>query len=46
MAVWAPIGAAVLSEGIIYPYLVAATSGCGMALFATDVPVRKARVER
>ena len=36
-------GAAFVSEGIIYPHLIGNDIGCGMALFATDLPHRKAK---
>lgn len=41
-----PIGAAFLSRDIVRPALVGADVGCGMALWQTDLPVRKARPER
>ncbi|WP_084438415.1 RNA ligase RtcB family protein [Niveispirillum irakense] len=41
-----PVGAAFLSEGVIYPTLVGSDIGCGMALWQTDMPVRKARPDR
>jgi release factor H-coupled RctB family protein len=41
-----PIGAAYLTENIIYPALVDADIGCGMALWATDFPARKAKPDR
>jgi release factor H-coupled RctB family protein len=41
-----PVGAAMLSEGIFYPYLVGSDVGCGMALFATDLSVAKAKPEK
>lgn len=41
-----PIGAAFLSQGRIYPALVGNDIGCGMALWATDVPMRKAKPEK
>lgn len=31
-----PVGAAMLSKGEFYPYLVGSDVGCGMGLFATD----------
>ncbi|MBU8899019.1 RNA ligase RtcB family protein [Corallococcus sp. H22C18031201] len=42
----APVGAAFVSEGCIYPYLVGGDIGCGMGLWDTDLPVRKAKAER
>ncbi len=41
-----PVGAAMLSEGIFYPYLVGADVGCGMALFATELTTAKAKPEK
>ncbi|TWB45686.1 RNA ligase RtcB family protein [Nitrospirillum pindoramense] len=41
-----PVGAAFLSEDVLYPSLVGSDIGCGMALWATDHPVRKARPDR
>ncbi|UEM07140.1 RNA ligase RtcB family protein (plasmid) [Skermanella rosea] len=41
-----PVGAAFLSEGAVYPSLVGSDIGCGMSLWATDLPARKARPER
>jgi release factor H-coupled RctB family protein len=41
-----PIGAAMLSRGAFYPYLVGSDVGCGMGLFATDLSVAKAKPEK
>jgi release factor H-coupled RctB family protein len=41
-----PVGAAILTDGLIYPHLVGGDIGCGMALFQSDLPVRKANAER
>lgn len=41
-----PIGAAFLSEGVIYPHLVGGDIGCGMGMWRTDAKVRKLKVER
>ncbi len=41
-----PIGAAMLSEGECYPYLVGSDVGCGMGLFSTDLPAGKAKPEK
>jgi len=38
-------GAAFITEGIIYPHLIGNDIGCGMALFATDLPRRKAKLD-
>jgi release factor H-coupled RctB family protein len=32
-----PVGAAFVTEGMIYPQLIGGDIGCGMALFATDL---------
>ena len=41
-----PVGAAMLSEGVFYPYLVGSDVGCGMALFATDLTAGKAKPDK
>ena len=41
-----PVGAAMLSEGEFYPYLVGSDVGCGMALFDTDLDATKAKPEK
>lgn len=41
-----PVGAAMLSEGEFYPYLIGSDVGCGMALFSTDISVSKAKPEK
>ena len=41
-----PIGAAFISEGIFYPYLVGSDIGCGMALWQTDILKRKVKFDR
>lgn len=41
-----PIGAAFVCEGRIYPHLVGNDIGCGMALWATDLPQRKQKLDR
>jgi release factor H-coupled RctB family protein len=41
-----PVGAAMLSKGVFYPYLVGSDAGCGMGLFSTDLPVSKVKPER
>lgn len=41
-----PVGAAMLSIGEFYPYLVGSDVGCGMGLFATDLAVAKAKPEK
>ena len=42
----APVGAAFVTEGVIYPQLIGGDIGCGMALFKTDLLRRKARHDR
>src|SRR5688572_3269338 len=32
-----PVGAAFVTEGVIYPHLIGGDIGCGMALFKTDL---------
>ncbi len=41
-----PIGAAFLSEGIIYPHLVGNDIGCGMGLWQTDIAVSKFKLDK
>jgi len=41
-----PIGAAFLSEGIVYPHLVGNDIGCGMGLWMTDLPARKFKLDK
>ncbi|PIQ23467.1 RNA ligase RtcB family protein [bacterium (Candidatus Blackallbacteria) CG17_big_fil_post_rev_8_21_14_2_50_48_46] len=41
-----PIGAAFLSEGQVYPFLVGNDIGCGMGLWQTDLQVRKFKAEK
>ena len=41
-----PIGAAFLSEGIIYPHLVGNDIGCGMGLWQTDSAVSKFKLDK
>ncbi len=40
------MGAALASEGFLYPFLVGNDIGCGMGLWDVDLPVRKAKAER
>lgn len=42
----APVGAAFLSEGVLYPYLVGNDIGCGMGLWRTDLKQRKLKRDR
>jgi len=40
-----PVGCAVLADRI-YPHLIGNDIGCGMSLFALDIPLRKIRLDR
>lgn len=41
-----PIGAAFLSQGILYPYLVGSDIGCGMGLYQTELHKKKMKLDR
>ena len=41
-----PNGAAFLAESVLYPNLVGTDGGCGIGLWQTDLPLKKARPER
>jgi len=41
-----PVGAAMLSEGEFYPYLVGSDVGCGMGLFSTELSVARSKPEK
>ena len=41
-----PIGAAFLSQELIYPALIGNDIGCGMTLFDTGIPARKLKVDK
>ncbi len=41
-----PVGAAIITENIIYPHLIGSDIGCGMAMFMTDLEKRKFKLER
>jgi release factor H-coupled RctB family protein len=41
-----PVGAAFTTEDVIYPHLIGGDIGCGMALFATDLVRRDAKLDR
>lgn len=41
-----PVGAAFVTEGVIYPHLIGGDIGCGMALFRTDLIRRDAKLDR
>jgi release factor H-coupled RctB family protein len=40
-----PVGAAFITEGLIYPHLIGGDIGCGMALFKTDLVRRDAKLD-
>jgi release factor H-coupled RctB family protein len=42
----APIGAAFLTRGVLYPHLVGSDVGCGMSLWRTGLKSRKAKRDR
>lgn len=41
-----PVGAAFVTENVIYPHLIGGDIGCGMALFKTDLVRRDAKLDR
>jgi release factor H-coupled RctB family protein len=41
-----PVGAAFVTEGLIYPYVIGGDIGCGMALFKTDLVQRDIQLNR
>jgi release factor H-coupled RctB family protein len=41
-----PVGAAFVTEGLIYPYVIGGDIGCGMALFKTDLVQRDIKLNR
>ena len=41
-----PVGAAFVTEGLLYPHLIGGDVGCGMALFSTDLLRRDAKLDR
>lgn len=41
-----PVGAAFVTDGVIYPHLIGGDIGCGMALFKTDLVRRDTKLER
>ncbi len=41
-----PVGAAFVTEGVIYPHIIGGDIGCGMALFKTDLVRRDAKLDR
>src|SRR6266478_8480267 len=42
----APVGAAFVTEDVLYPHLIGGDIGCGMALFKTDLVRRDAKLDR
>ncbi|MGA3143483.1 MAG: RNA ligase RtcB family protein [Verrucomicrobiota bacterium] len=41
-----PVGAAFVTEGVIYPHLIGGDIGCGMTLFKTDLVRHDAKLDR
>src|SRR5437016_12086269 len=41
-----PVGAAFVTEGMIYPQIIGGDIGCGMALFKTELARRNAKLDR
>jgi release factor H-coupled RctB family protein len=41
-----PVGAAFVTEGVIYPHLIGGDIGCGMGLFKTDLVRRDVKLDR
>ena len=41
-----PVGAAFVTEGLIYPYVIGGDIGCGMTLFKTDLVQRDIKLNR
>jgi release factor H-coupled RctB family protein len=41
-----PVGAAFVTDGVIYPHLMGGDIGCGMALFKTDLVRRDVKLDR
>jgi len=41
-----PVGAAFVTDGVIYPHLIGGDIGCGMTLFKTDLVRRGAKLDR
>ena len=42
----APVGAAFVTEDVVYPHIIGSDIGCGMALFKTSLLRREARLDR
>jgi len=41
-----PVGAAFVTEGVVYPHLIGSDIGCGMALFKTNLVQRDLKLDR
>lgn len=41
-----PIGAAFAARGVVYPHLVGSDVGCGMAMWTTDQPTHRLKLDR
>src|SRR6266496_4230146 len=41
-----PVGAAFVTEGVIYPHLIGGDIGCGMTLFKTELVRRDVKLDR
>lgn len=41
-----PVGAAIVTQGIIYPHLVGNDIGCGMSIFMTELEKRKVKLDK
>lgn len=41
-----PVGAAFVTEGILYPHLIGNDIGCGMGLWRSDLNRRKTKLDR
>lgn len=41
-----PVGAAIITKGLVYPHLAGNDIGCGMAVFLTEIEKRKIKLER
>jgi release factor H-coupled RctB family protein len=43
---YGPVGAAFLTQGLFYPHLVGTDVGCGVGLWATDIPQKRLKLDR
>ena len=41
-----PVGAAIITQNVIYPHLAGGDIGCGIGLWSTDLLRRKAKLDR